>query len=81
MAHVEYATENRHYAHTDCPGHADFIKNMITGASTMEGAILVVGATDGVMPQTKEHILLIKQLGIKHVVVSNQVKMSLIQVD
>ncbi|CAM6054373.1 unnamed protein product [Sphagnum tenellum] len=69
VAHVEYATENRHYAHTDCPGHADFIKNMITGASTMDGAILVVGATDGVMPQTKEHILLIKQLGIKDLVV------------
>jgi len=69
VAHVEYSTENRHYAHTDCPGHADFIKNMITGASQMDGAILVVGATDGVMPQTKEHILLVKQLGIKDVVV------------
>jgi len=69
VAHVEYSTENRHYAHTDCPGHADFIKNMITGASQMDGAILVVGATDGVMPQTKEHILLVKQLGISSVVV------------
>lgn len=69
IAHLEYQTENRHYAHTDCPGHADFIKNMITGASTMDGAILVVGATDGVMPQTKEHLLLIKQMGITHLVV------------
>jgi len=69
VAHLEYATENRHYAHTDCPGHYDFIKNMITGTSQMDGAILVVGATDGVMPQTKEHILLTKHLGIKDVVV------------
>lgn len=69
IAHVEYATENRHYAHTDCPGHADFIKNMITGASQLDGAILVVGATDGCMPQTKEHLTLTKQLGVKHIVV------------
>jgi len=69
VAHLEYETDNRHYAHTDCPGHADFIKNMITGASQMDGCILVVGATDGCMPQTKEHLLLIKQLGVKHVVV------------
>ena len=66
---MEYETENRHYAHTDCPGHADFIKNMITGASQMDGCILVVGATDGCMPQTKEHILLVKQLGVKDIVV------------
>ncbi|XP_040583054.1 elongation factor Tu [Lepeophtheirus salmonis] len=69
VAHIEYATENRHYAHTDCPGHADFIKNMITGANNMDGAILVVGATDGCMPQTREHLLLIKQLGVEHIVV------------
>jgi elongation factor Tu len=69
VAHIEYSTENRHYAHTDCPGHADFIKNMITGTSQMDGAILVVGATDGVMPQTKEHILLTKHLGVKDLVV------------
>merc|ERR1719385_488691 len=69
VAHIEYATENRHYAHTDCPGHADFIKNMITGASQLDGAILVVGATDGCMPQTREHLTLTKQLGLKHLVV------------
>jgi len=69
VAHLEYQTENRHYAHTDCPGHADFIKNMITGASQMDGCILVVGATDGCMPQTKEHVLLVKQLGVKNLVV------------
>lgn len=69
VAHLEYQTATRHYAHTDCPGHADFIKNMITGASQMDGCILVVGATDGCMPQTKEHILLVKQLGVKHIVV------------
>jgi len=69
VAHLEYETDNRHYAHTDCPGHADFIKNMITGASQMDGCILVVGATDGCMPQTKEHILLVKQLGVKNIVV------------
>lgn len=69
VAHIEYATENRHYGHTDCPGHADYIKNMITGTSQMDGAILVVAATDGVMPQTKEHLLLAKQIGIEHIVV------------
>ena len=69
VAHLEYETDARHYAHTDCPGHADFIKNMITGASQMDGCILVVGATDGCMPQTKEHILLVKQLGVKDIVV------------
>ena len=69
IAHVGYATSKRSYAHTDCPGHADFIKNMISGASQMDGAILVVAADDGPMPQTKEHLLLIKQIGIKHVVV------------
>jgi elongation factor Tu len=60
-AHVEYETENRHYAHVDCPGHADYVKNMITGAAQMDGAILVVAATDGPMPQTREHILLARQ--------------------
>lgn len=69
VAHIEYSTDARHYAHTDCPGHADFIKNMITGASQLDGAILVVGATDGCMPQTREHIVLTKQLGLKHLVV------------
>lgn len=68
-AHVEYETKNRHYAHVDCPGHADFIKNMITGAAQMDGAILVVSATDGVMLQTKEHILLAKQVGVPQIVV------------
>ncbi|XP_038053738.1 elongation factor Tu, mitochondrial-like [Patiria miniata] len=68
-AHVEYETPNRHYAHTDCPGHADYIKNMITGAAQMEGAILVVAATDGQMPQTREHLLLAKQIGVDHIVV------------
>jgi elongation factor Tu len=68
-AHVEYETEMRHYAHVDCPGHADYIKNMITGASQMDGAIIVVSATDGQMPQTKEHILLAKQVGVKDLVV------------
>ncbi len=61
-AHVEYETENRHYAHVDCPGHADYIKNMITGAAQMDGAVLVVGADDGPMPQTREHILLARQV-------------------
>lgn len=69
VAHVEYATANRHYGHTDCPGHADYIKNMITGTSQMDGAILVVAATDGAMPQTREHLLLAKQIGIEHIVV------------
>mgnify|MGYP001575523424 CR=1 FL=1 len=68
-AHVEYETANRHYAHVDCPGHADYIKNMITGAAQMDGAILVVSATDGPMPQTKEHILLARQVGVPYVVV------------
>ncbi len=68
-AHVEYATENRHYAHVDCPGHADYIKNMITGAAQMDGAILVVAATDGPMPQTREHILLARQVGVPRIVV------------
>lgn len=68
-AHVEYATVNRHYAHVDCPGHADYIKNMITGAAQMDGAILVVAATDGPMPQTKEHILLARQVGVPKMVV------------
>lgn len=67
--HVEYSTQNRHYGHIDCPGHADYIKNMITGSSQMDGAILVVAATDGVMPQTKEHLRLAKQIGIEHIVV------------
>ncbi|XP_067664814.1 elongation factor Tu-like [Haliotis asinina] len=67
--HVEYETDNRHYAHTDCPGHLDYVKNMITGASQMDGAILVVAATDGTMPQTREHLLLARQIGIKNVVV------------
>ncbi|XP_064460167.1 elongation factor Tu, mitochondrial-like [Ornithodoros turicata] len=69
VAHVEYSTRNRHYSHTDCPGHADYIKNMITGTSQMDGAILVVAATDGAMPQTREHLLLAKQIGIEHIVV------------
>src|ERR1700757_2739250 len=69
-AHVEYETANRHYAHVDCPGHADYIKNMITGAAQMDGAILVVAATDGPMPQTREHILLANQVGVKHIVVA-----------
>lgn len=68
-AHVEYETEKRHYAHVDCPGHADYIKNMITGAAQMDGAILVVAATDGPMPQTREHILLARQVGVPHIVV------------
>ena len=68
-AHVEYQTENRHYAHVDCPGHADYIKNMITGAAQMDGAILVVGADDGPMPQTREHILLARQVGVPAIVV------------
>ncbi|MFI9766374.1 elongation factor Tu [Streptomyces sp. NPDC052415] len=70
IAHVEYQTERRHYAHVDCPGHADYIKNMITGAAQMDGAILVVAATDGPMPQTKEHVLLARQVGVPYVVVA-----------
>ena len=68
-AHVEYETENRHYAHVDCPGHADYVKNMITGAAQMDGAILVVSAADGPMPQTREHILLAKQVGVPYIIV------------
>ena len=69
-SHVEYSTENRHYAHVDCPGHADYIKNMITGAAQMDGAILVVSATDGPMPQTREHVLLARQVNVPHLVVA-----------
>lgn len=68
-AHVEYETKNRHYAHVDCPGHADYVKNMITGAAQMDGAILVISAADGPMPQTREHILLARQVGVPHIVV------------
>jgi len=68
-AHVEYETAKRHYAHVDCPGHADYVKNMITGAAQMDGAILVVSAADGPMPQTREHILLARQVGVPYVVV------------
>ena len=68
-AHVEYETDNRHYSHVDCPGHADYIKNMITGAAQMDGAILVVSAADGPMPQTREHILLARQVGVPYIVV------------
>ena len=68
-SHVEYETENRHYAHVDCPGHADYVKNMVTGAAQMDGAILVVAATDGPMPQTREHILLARQVGVPRLVV------------
>ena len=68
-AHVEYETDNRHYAHVDCPGHADYVKNMITGAAQMDGAILVVSAADGPMPQTREHILLARQVGVPYIVV------------
>jgi elongation factor Tu len=70
IAHVEYETSNRHYAHVDCPGHADYIKNMITGAAQMDGAILVVAATDGPMPQTREHVLLARQVGVPNIVVA-----------
>ncbi|QFG23888.1 elongation factor Tu [Actinomadura sp. WMMB 499] len=70
IAHVEYQTESRHYAHVDCPGHADYVKNMITGAAQMDGAILVVAATDGPMPQTKEHVLLARQVGVPYIVVA-----------
>ncbi|MBV8727953.1 MAG: GTP-binding protein, partial [Candidatus Eremiobacteraeota bacterium] len=69
ISHQEYETQKRHYAHVDCPGHADYIKNMITGAAQMDGAILVVSATDGPMPQTREHILLMKQVGVPYIVV------------
>ncbi|MGB5934578.1 MAG: elongation factor Tu [Ornithinimicrobium sp.] len=70
IAHIEYQTEKRHYAHVDCPGHADYVKNMITGAAQMDGAILVVAATDGPMPQTKEHVLLARQVGVPYIVVA-----------
>ena len=70
IAHIEYQTENRHYAHVDCPGHADYVKNMITGAAQMDGAILVVAATDGPMPQTREHVLLARQVGVPAIVVA-----------
>src|SRR6187455_2392339 len=69
VSHVEYETQTRHYAHVDCPGHADYIKNMITGAAQMDGAILVVSALDSVMPQTREHVLLARQVGLTHIVV------------
>src|SRR6266511_3061850 len=69
IAHVEYETENRHYAHVDMPGHADYIKNMITGAAQIDGAILVVSAADGPMPQTREHVLLARQVGVPYIVV------------
>ena len=68
-AHVEYQSEGRHYAHVDCPGHADYVKNMITGAAQMDGAILVVSAADGPMPQTREHVLLARQVNVPHIVV------------
>src|SRR5690554_6455723 len=68
-SHIEYETENRHYAHVDCPGHADYVKNMVTGAAQMDGAILVVASTDGPMPQTREHILLRRQVGVPRIVV------------
>ncbi|WP_199519187.1 GTP-binding protein, partial [Psychrobacter sp. bablab_jr012] len=68
-SHIEYDTETRHYAHVDCPGHADYVKNMITGAAQMDGAILVVSATDGPMPQTREHILLSRQVGVPYIIV------------
>src|SRR5271157_2647354 len=68
-AHVEYQTKNRHYAHVDCPGHADYVKNMITGAAQMDGAILVVSAADGPMPQTREHVLLARQVNVPHIIV------------
>ncbi|GAA3609786.1 elongation factor Tu [Marihabitans asiaticum] len=70
IAHIEYQTEKRHYAHVDCPGHADYVKNMITGAAQMDGAILVVAATDGPMPQTKEHVLLARQVGVPYIIVA-----------
>ena len=71
-SHVEYVSTARHYAHVDCPGHADYVKNMITGAAQMDGAILVVSAADGPMPQTREHILLARQVGVPYIVVYEQ---------
>src|SRR6185312_4857594 len=70
IAHVEYQTATRHYAHVDMPGHADYVKNMITGAAQVDGAILVVSALDGVMPQTREHVVLARQVGVAHIVVA-----------
>ncbi len=70
ISHIEYETENRHYAHVDMPGHADYIKNMITGAAQVDGAILVVAATDGPMPQTREHVLLARQVGVPSIIVA-----------
>src|SRR4051812_11652258 len=70
VSHVEYETATRHYAHVDCPGHADYIKNMITGAAQMDGAVLVVSAQDGAMPQTREHVVLARQVGVRHLVVA-----------
>lgn len=70
IAHVEYETDTRHYAHVDMPGHADYVKNMVTGAAQLDGAILVVSALDGIMPQTAEHVLLARQVGVDHVVVA-----------
>src|SRR3954469_20833639 len=70
IAHVEYETDTRHYAHVDMPGHADYVKNMVTGAAQLDGAILVVSAVDGIMPQTAEHVLLARQVGVDHVVVA-----------
>src|SRR5678810_142301 len=70
VSHVEYQSATRHYAHVDCPGHADYVKNMITGAAQMDGAILVVSALDSVMPQTREHVLLAKQVGLNHIIVA-----------
>jgi len=70
VSHVEYQSDKRHYAHVDCPGHADYVKNMITGAAQMDGAILVVDASEGPMPQTREHILLARQVGVPAIVVS-----------
>ena len=78
VAHVEYETANRHYAHVDCPGHADYIKNMITGAAQMDGAILVVAATDGPMPQTREHVLLARQVGVPYIVVAMRIKVDMV---
>ena len=83
-SHVEYDSANRHYAHVDCPGHADYVKNMITGAAQMDGAILVVSAADGPMPQTREHILLSRQVGVPYIVVfmnkADMVDLSLIHI-
>src|SRR5574341_722747 len=79
-AHVEYETKKRHYAHVDCPGHADYVKNMITGAAQMDGAILVVSAADGPMPQTREHVLLARQVNVPHIVVFHGRRRSCIRI-